>query len=96
MPGIMADVNIEGQFRLLMRLLETDFRKEFWEAMQWTTPTFADLGLPANAKDLVVWQICQQHDIVLVTANRKADEPDSLERDSRTQPPEKPPRSDPG
>jgi hypothetical protein len=82
-PGILADANIEGQFRIILRLLESDFRKEFWEALQWTTPTFADLRLAATASDLVVWQLCQQLELVLITANRNAAGPESLERTIR-------------
>jgi hypothetical protein len=46
--------------------------------------TFRDLGLAPAASDAVVWQICQDQQIALITANRNADGPDSLEETLRT------------
>jgi hypothetical protein len=43
------------------------------------------LGLSADASDAQLWQACQQHDIVLITANRNKDGLDSLEAIIATQ-----------
>ena len=42
--------------------------------------TFADIGLPANSNDRVVWQFAQANRMLLLTANRNAKGRDSLER----------------
>jgi hypothetical protein len=41
--------------------------------------TFADLGLAENATDAAVWQACQENGVLLITGNRDATDPDSLE-----------------
>src|SRR4030095_15210224 len=65
-------------------LLALDFRKELWEAMQWTTPTFTELGLPHGSSNAVVCDFCPQHQLVLVPANRNSDDAESLEVVIRT------------
>lgn len=79
MPGILADKNIEGQCSLLVHLLREEPRCEFWESLEFSTPTFADLGLDRTSTDWVVWQTCQRERLVLITDNRNAKEEDSLE-----------------
>ncbi len=37
------------------------------------------LGLPHDSSDAVIWRTCQKEKLVLVTANRNASGPDSLE-----------------
>lgn len=41
--------------------------------------TFDDLQLSPETSDAIVWQTCQREQLILVTANRNADGPDSLE-----------------
>ena len=41
--------------------------------------TFADVGLPANSNDRVVWEFAQANRMILLTANRNAKGKDSLE-----------------
>ena len=84
MTGILPDVNIEGHFRILLRLLRQDHRGEFWAHLQLRAPTFADAGLAPDTADLAVWQACQQQGLVLLTANRNYDGPESLEAAIRT------------
>ena len=79
MPGIMADNDSEGQFAVLLAMLESGPWKEFWNSLDLTVTTFEDLGLPATAPDAVVWQACQDRQLILVTSNRNAEGPDSLE-----------------
>jgi hypothetical protein len=47
--------------------------------------TFRDLGLAPDASDALLWQRCQEEQIILITANRNNDGPDSLEATLRTQ-----------
>ncbi|HEX5273136.1 MAG TPA: hypothetical protein VFW33_21720 [Gemmataceae bacterium] len=84
MTGILPDVNIEGHFQILLRLLQQGHRAEFWAHMRLRTPTFGDLGLAADTPDVIVWGLCQREGLVLLTANRNYEGPDSLEAAIRT------------
>jgi hypothetical protein len=77
--GLIADLNLEGHFRVLLRLLEEASRRELWSALGWTVATFESLGLPRTATDVAVWAACQQRQFVLFTGNRNDEGPDSLE-----------------
>ncbi len=80
MRGIIADVNLEGP---VQNLVETFFRSkewsEFWAKLGLSNLVFADVGLHRRAKDNVVWQTCQDNDLILITGNRNDDDPTSLE-----------------
>jgi hypothetical protein len=41
--------------------------------------TFADFDLTEAATDAEIWQICQDTDILILTGNRNAEGPESLE-----------------
>ena len=84
MRGILADVNCEGQFDALVQLLHTGYRLEYWETLALSTLRFADVQLSSDSPDSTVWELCQQHQLILITANRNADEPDSLENTIRS------------
>lgn len=77
--GILPDANCEGHFQVLLRVLHDEERREFWHYLNLAVLSFEDLGLAPDATDRVVWQQCQQHDAILITANRNAEGPDSLE-----------------
>ena len=79
MWGIVPDANCEGHFRVLLRLLHNETRREVWHFLNLAVLTFDELGLPADASDREVWKGCQQRDVVLITANRTAAGPNSLE-----------------
>ena len=49
------------------------------EQLKTPTLTFADVGLAPDTSDSLAWQLCQGQGLVLVTANRNDDGPDSLE-----------------
>jgi hypothetical protein len=83
-PGIVADVNIEGYFQHLLRLFAEPARRNLWEGLAWATATLEELGLPSNAPDAEVWITCQQHQLILITDNRNAKGLDSLEATIRT------------
>jgi hypothetical protein len=59
--------------------MQQESRRGHWTSLGLLTPAFRDLGLPQNALDSVVWQKCQQEQLVLITANRKDEGPGSLE-----------------
>ena len=79
MRGILPDINCQGHFQILHRLLTDVSRDELWNFLNLEVLTFNDLGLALDVADRLLWQTCQQYDVVLITANRNADDPDSLE-----------------
>ena len=83
--AILADANVEGHLQILLTILEGPIWQQIWDHLQLSLLTFHEIGLTADASDAAVWQICQQRQIILVTANRNADGPDSLEATIRTQ-----------
>ena len=77
--GILADANCEGHLALLLRLFQQHWRQEVWEFLRLVQVSFADLGLPPDASDREVWEVCQRVQVILVTANRNEAGPESLE-----------------
>jgi len=77
--GLLADVNNVKQVRVLLMLLQEESRGEFWLHLGLTTPTFGELGLHPRSPDTDVWLKCQAEELLLITANRNDDGPDSLE-----------------
>lgn len=80
MRGILVDINIYGHARILQRLLESSEWEEVWNSLAIPMRTFAEVGLPRELKDSAVWSFCQRQELVLITANRNDDGPDSLEQ----------------
>ena len=84
MPGIMSDNDIQGHFGELLNFLESDYWREIWDSLGLTVETFETQELARDAPDIVLWQSCQQHQILLVTCNRNQEGPESLETAIRT------------
>lgn len=78
-PGILVDHDVEGQVKILVGILTSDVWKELWTSLNCPVRWLQFFGLDADASDLVVWQTCQNHQIVLVTGNRNQRSPESLE-----------------
>ena len=78
MPAIMADHDIEGQVRALLRLLTSVVWYEVWHELAVRVESFASLELPENTSDAVLWQCCQTQQIVLITGNRNKAGPEAL------------------
>ena len=78
MRGIVADVNIEGHVTRLVELLESGEWADYWPYMNVALVTFAGIGLEPHDPDRDVWRACQRESLVLITANRNDDGPDSL------------------
>ena len=85
MKAILSDINIQGHMQVLMAILQGEVWRELWSSLHLTILTFRDVGLSPQASDTIVWQTCQQEQMILLTANRNADGPDSLEATLRTQ-----------
>ena len=79
MPRILADHDVEGHVRALIRVCSAPEWAEIWESLACKVDSFEGLGLPHETADAAVWQLCQEHGIVLITGNRNADGPTSLE-----------------
>jgi hypothetical protein len=82
--GILADINIQRQVRIMVQLLATDPWRDVWEDLNFPLRNFADFNLPRNAPDVLIWEVCQREQLVLLTDNRNAEGPDSLEETIRT------------
>jgi len=51
----MADHDIEGQVRVLLRLLISAAWSEVWHELAVHVESFASLGLSENTSDVVLW-----------------------------------------
>lgn len=78
--GLLADANLTGHFRYLLRLLEKlDLAPVFAElSLQFLS--IDEAGLPLDIDDRSLWRFCQQEGWVLYTANRNAAGTDSLQQ----------------
>jgi hypothetical protein len=76
---LVADANIQGHVTRLVARMQGDAWRDYWVHLQLPYLTFADIGLDPADRDSVVWRRCQEHDVFLLTNNRRADGPDSLE-----------------
>lgn len=79
MLRIMADNDVVGHVRALVQLCESLPWAELWKEAQCELNSFVDLGLPEDATDAQVWWACQRNEVVLITANRNSEGPQSLE-----------------
>jgi hypothetical protein len=85
MRGILADINVDGNLTILVRIWRSESWRELWLDLGLSIQDFASLGLPYDSSDKVVWRTCQDHGLVLITSNRNADQPDSLKLVIRTE-----------
>jgi hypothetical protein len=83
--AILGDVNIQAHVQFLVGVWESDAWREVWHSLGLRLITDRDLDLPLDVSDVILWQRCQQEEVVLLTANRNADGPDSLEATLRRQ-----------
>jgi len=79
MPRIMADHSVEGHLHVLADIWSSPAWGDIWEAMECEIESFARLGIPQDAPDTDLWELCQEEEIVLVTGNRNAEGAESLE-----------------
>jgi hypothetical protein len=79
MRGILSDHNIEGHFCALIAIWEAEPWREVWKELDVAVESFRSLGILPDVSDAELWRVCQAHEVVLFTANRNDDGPDSLE-----------------
>lgn len=84
MRGLLADADIRGQVRALAAYCAGQRWAEYWSAFGVPFLEFEDVGRPLNASDSQVWTICQERELLLITANRNRESDDSLEATIRT------------
>jgi hypothetical protein len=77
--AILSDVNIQGHVQALVHVLEGPAWRDVWASLNLALYTFRDLGLEREVADSILWQKCQDEQVILITANRNADGPDALE-----------------
>jgi hypothetical protein len=76
MITILVDHNIEGNVVSLWGILA----KDGWvDLIPMRLVTFADVNLPVDSDDRVVWRFAQEHRMLLLTDNRNMKGDDSLE-----------------
>lgn len=74
---VLSDHDIEGRAILLWSTMES----EGWlKLLPIPLLTFADVGLPFESSDRVVWRYAQDRNLILLTANRNEAGVDSLGR----------------
>jgi hypothetical protein len=78
MVRIMSDNDVQGHVKHLVDICQELPWAEFWSGLDCVLYTFKDLGLPESASDAQVWHACQEHEVLLITANRNALRDDSL------------------
>jgi hypothetical protein len=79
MRGILADINAEGILASLSFIWLSALWRELWFGLDLSIEDFKSLGLPFDTSDKLIWRIAQEQQLVLITSNRNADGPDSLE-----------------
>lgn len=80
MISVLVDHNIEGWADMLARSLQD----EGWtELLDLSFVRFPEVGLSKASTDREVWRLAQQHQMILLTANRTMTGVDSLADDSR-------------
>ena len=79
MPGLLADHNIAGLLLGIEELFSSGPWAELWIGSEIKVYTFADLKLSERATDLEVWEVCRSLGLLLVTGNRNAQSPESLD-----------------
>ncbi|WP_143309114.1 ACP S-malonyltransferase [Candidatus Entotheonella palauensis] len=75
----MSDNDVQGQVRRLMDICQQPPWIELWQGLECTLCRFEDFHLPIDATDAIVWQVCQDNGLHLITGNRNAEGPRSLE-----------------
>lgn len=81
---LLADVNIQGHVARMVARMQGDDWRDFWEDLELSCVTFAEVGLDRADSDATIWRRCQERSLFLVTNNRNDDGPESLEATIRT------------
>ncbi len=77
MIKVLLDNDVDGFQSLLADAIERIGWSEF-RLVEFVT--LKEVGLLRTAKDREIWRFCQYNSLILFTANRNREDPDSLER----------------
>ncbi len=77
--GFLADINVGKQRRAILRIWTSDTWRDLWDPLGLQVFDFGALGLSDRSPDSLIWRTCQREQLVLITANRNEEGPDSLE-----------------
>ena len=75
----MSDNDVQGHVRHLMDICQLTPWIDLWRNLDCAVCTFREVELSNDASDAAIWQTCQDNEIILITGNRNAEGPDSLE-----------------
>ena len=73
----LIDQNLEGYAEILLGAIAS---KGWLDLLQIKFITFAEIELPPDSTDRVLWRYAQLHNMILMTANRRMKGQDSLEQ----------------
>jgi hypothetical protein len=79
MPGLLADVNVQGHLPYLQRLIEQLGLLDMVASLGLTLATFPEVGLDRHTDDRTLWNYCQANGWVLFTDNRNNEDDSSLQ-----------------
>jgi hypothetical protein len=83
--AVLGDISIQGHVLALVTVLESAAWRWIWASLNLSILTFHDLNLAPDTPDDELWRLCQREQIILITANRNADAPNSLETTIRNE-----------
>ena len=78
MPGLLADVNVQGHLPYLVGLTNKIGLLQLLVDTGITFETFPDRGLDPHLIDRELWNFCQANELVLFTDNRNHEDANSL------------------
>lgn len=76
----LVDHNLEGHAVILLGAIAN---QGWLDSLSIRFITFADIELPTDSSDKIVWRLAQEKQMILLTANRSMKGKDSLEQVSR-------------
>jgi hypothetical protein len=79
MTGILADNDVEGYVVVIVTIWQSDAWRDLWDELGLSVASLDALALARESSDAVIWRKCQREKLILITANRNKDGPDSLE-----------------
>jgi hypothetical protein len=70
---LLADVNIQGHIEIMVKRMQAEPWLGFWNHLELSCMSFADVGLNPGDSDAVIWHRCQERRACLLTNNRNDD-----------------------
>ena len=79
MLGLLADEHCEAHLSALLHACRSPRWRDVWDAIAVPVHTFQALKIARATPDDQLWILCQREDLLLLTANRNQESPQSLE-----------------